>query len=400
MTTPPIVVALAKSVKAAGGRAFLVGGGVRDALLGVEPKDFDIEIFGLDVDALITVLRRFGRVDEVGRSFGVLKLTAGNEELDVSIPRRDSNSGPGHKGIAVEGDPHMSVAEACRRRDLTINAIMLDPLTQERLDPYDGVSDLQARRLRAVDETTFLEDPLRALRAVQFAARLDFEPDAALVALCTAASLDELPAERILGEWEKLLVKGVRPSRGLKLARDAKILARVFPGLVDDPSLDHALDRLAKWPHRETSNGWKLTAGLLVWLHATPDATAVLDVLNVQRRAGYPLRKSIEKAKAASHMPIETDADLRHLSAKSEVLLMLALHHALGAKDVPLTRAAELGVLRSAPERLLTGRQLGELGVKPGPEMGQLLAQIYRLQLDGEIRTVDEALTVAKRLVH
>lgn len=401
MTLPPVIIELATAVAKAGGRALLVGGGVRDELLDIEPKDFDIEVFGLALDRLIPLLRRIGRVDEVGRSFGVLKLTPrGGEELDVSIPRRDSNAGPGHRGIAVEGDPDMSLAEAATRRDLTVNAISKDPLTGEIVDPHGGLADLEARRLRAVDADTFLEDPLRALRAVQFAARLRFDPDPSLVDLCRRAPLDELPAERVLGEWHKLLVKGREPSRGLRLARESQILERVFPTLIDDPNLDRALDRLAAWPHRAKSTGWQLAAGLLVWTERTEDPNGVLDVFSLQRSRGYAVRKELLRARACREWPTSSPADIRRLSASSEVRLGLALRHALGANtDNALATATALGVLEQAPTRLVTGAALKALGVSPGPDMGRLLATLYERQLDGAIATLDEGLAAAKQLL-
>ncbi|MBT3220247.1 MAG: CCA tRNA nucleotidyltransferase, partial [Proteobacteria bacterium] len=175
--TPAVLLRLAQSCESHGGRAYLVGGGVRDFLMGLVVKDWDLEVYGLGEDQLVPVLRQYGHVNEVGRAFSVFKLTVGEREIDISIPRRDSNIGPGHRGIAVSGDPFLSPREAARRRDLTVNALMYDLLSRELLDSFGGRKDLEDRVLRAVDEETFLEDPLRALRVVQFAARLEFSAD-------------------------------------------------------------------------------------------------------------------------------------------------------------------------------------------------------------------------------
>ena len=148
-------VAIAESVRANGGRALIVGGWVRDRLLlGVSSDNVDIEVFGVPADQLKTLLEPFGRVEAVGASFQVYKVAG----LDVSLPRRDSKSGRGHRGFAVTGDPSMSIEEAARRRDFTINAISWDPLTDEYLDPFHGRDDLARRLLRVVDPSTFPED--------------------------------------------------------------------------------------------------------------------------------------------------------------------------------------------------------------------------------------------------
>ena len=138
----------------------------------------------------------------------------------MSLPRRESKVGRGHRGFEVTGDPHLSVEEAARRRDFTINAIAWDPLTGEYLDPHDGRADLERRVLRAVDVRTFGEDSLRVLRAVQFAARFDCTLDRGTFDLCRSIPLDDLPSERIWGEVEKLLRSGSAPvDRPLPRAR-------------------------------------------------------------------------------------------------------------------------------------------------------------------------------------
>src|SRR6478735_5705954 len=202
-----VAVAIAESVRTAGGRALVVGGWVRDRLLDVPSTNVDIEVFGVPADHLRALLEPFGRVEAVGASFQVYKVAG----LDVSLPRRDSKSGRGHRGFAVTGDPSMSIEEAARRRDFTINAISWDPLTGEYLDPFHGREDLEQRLLRVVDPSTFPEDSLRVLRAVQFTARFSLTIDPATRDLCRAIPLDDLPAERVWGEVEKLLM-AERPS--------------------------------------------------------------------------------------------------------------------------------------------------------------------------------------------
>jgi tRNA nucleotidyltransferase (CCA-adding enzyme) len=213
MITPTKITKLAEAVKANGGRAMLVGGCVRDELMGIEPKDFDVEVYGVEPEKLKKILETFGRVDAVGEAFTVYKL--GNE-IDVALPRRERKVARGHKGFVVEGDPKMSFEEAAKRRDFTINAIMKDVLNGEIIDCYSGREDIEKRILRVVDKETFVEDSLRVLRAAQFAARFEFDIDAKTVELCRSVDLTDLPSERIWGEFEKLLLKPQKPSIGLK----------------------------------------------------------------------------------------------------------------------------------------------------------------------------------------
>ena len=222
-----VAASIARAVAAAGGRALIVGGWVRDRLLGRPSKDIDIEVYALDAEALRTVLSSFGPVNTVGESFTVYKVA----DLDVSLPRRESKVGHGHRGFAVTGDPTLSIVEASRRRDFTINAISYDPLTGEYEDPFAGRADLEARVLRAVDPRTFADDSLRVLRAVQFAARFELTVDQGTAQLCRRIRLDDLPSERIWGELEKLLLLAGRPSIGLQLALDLHAIPQLFPEL-------------------------------------------------------------------------------------------------------------------------------------------------------------------------
>ncbi len=220
--------ALAAVIRREGGRALVVGGFVRDRLLGHASKDLDLEVFGIPADRLPALLAEVGRPDPVGRSFPVYKVAG----IDVALPRRESKTGRGHTGFTVVGEPDMSFEEAARRRDFTINAIGWDPLKDEYLDPHGGRADLEARRLRVVDRRTFGDDSLRVLRALQFAARFELEPDEELRDLCRAIPLDDLPAERIWGEIEKLLLLARRPSIGFRLALEVGVIERLLPELL------------------------------------------------------------------------------------------------------------------------------------------------------------------------
>src|SRR6476660_3808173 len=170
---PARVLDIARAVRGAGGRALIVGGWVRDRIMNRPDKaepNIDLEVFHIAPDRLRELLEGFGRVEAVGESFQVYKLGA----IDISLPRRDSKAGRGHRGFVVVGDPDLSIAEAARRRDFTVNAISWDPLSEEYFDPFDGRGDIERRLLRMVDAQTFADDSLRVLRAIQFVARLGF----------------------------------------------------------------------------------------------------------------------------------------------------------------------------------------------------------------------------------
>lgn len=220
-----------------GGRPLIVGGSVRDGLYGqmageaITFKDIDIEVHGITQEALLTVLP--GRVDEVGRQFGVLAVNLDGEAFDVSVPRRDSKTGDGHRGFHIELDPGITVEDAFARRDYTINSMGWDPYTGELVDPFGGAADLEARTLRHTSADTFPDDPLRPLRAVQFSARFGLDLDPETLELCRSMkdTVAQLPKPRIWKEMDKLLTLGREPSRGLEALYRTGI-AEHFPELM------------------------------------------------------------------------------------------------------------------------------------------------------------------------
>jgi tRNA nucleotidyltransferase (CCA-adding enzyme) len=446
-------VRLAEDVRAAGGRALVVGGWVRDRLRGVPSKDLDIEVFGLPQDRLTAVLQGLGRVDAVGQSFPVYKLAAFSDgDVDVALPRRESKRGRGHKGFEVQGDPGMSILEAARRRDFTVNAIAWDPLTDVYEDPFDGRGDLARHMLRAVDPTTFGDDSLRVLRAVQFAARFEFQLDEQTAALCRAIPLDDLPAERVWGEIEKLLLYAARPSIGLALALDLGVVQRLLPELLplagceQEPEwhpegdvwvhtllvVDQAvaqsqdLDR----PRRTAvmlgavchDLGKPATTAFIDGRIRSPDheqagvepTERLLDRLNVHSIGGYDVRGQVVGLVAHHLKPgmfhkagNVGDGAFRRLAQKVDLELLARLARAdcrgrtpgvfdCSAMDWFIERARHLGV--RPPDPLLLGRHVLELGVPPGPRVGEILRAVYERQLDGEITSVDEAIAAARSL--
>jgi tRNA nucleotidyltransferase (CCA-adding enzyme) len=445
---PDLARAMALAVRDEGGRALVVGGWVRDALLGRTSKDVDLEVFGVPADRLLALVSGFGRVDTVGESFTVYKVGG----IDVSLPRRESKTGRGHTGFTVQGDPSLSIEEAARRRDFTVNAISLDPLTGEILDPFNGRPDLDARRLRVVDPTTFGDDSLRVLRALQFAARFELELTEDSRALCRAIPLDDLPSERVWGEMEKLLLQAARPSIGLALALDLGVVDRLWPemkalvGCPQEPDwhpegdvwvhtlmvVDQArkrIDGLARGPAAAMmlgaithDFGKPATTAVIDGRIRSPGheeagvepATRFLDRLNVHSLDGYDVRQAVlglvaqhlkPSAFHKSATPV-SDGAFRRLAQKIdlELLARFAMADCTGrtgtfdcsAIDWFLERARALGVEHAPPAPLVMGRHLIELGVKPGPRMGELLAEIYDAQLEGTVTTLDEGIAMAR----
>jgi tRNA nucleotidyltransferase (CCA-adding enzyme) len=456
---PKQVLDLAKVVRDAGGRALLVGGCVRDALMGREPKDWDLEVYGIEPDGLRQLLDRFGPVNVVGEAFTVYKL---GSDLDVSIPRRERKTGRGHRAFVIEGDPAMTVEDGARRRDFTVNAILRDPLTEEIIDPFHGRDDLKKRLLRAVSAETFGEDSLRVLRAAQFAARFEFEIEPMTIELCRSIDLSDLPAERIWGELEKLLLRARHPSIGLRLCRDVGAIDQLFPeikALIDVPQdpewhpegdvFVHTLltvDR-ARELIDDLSYAKQVTVMLAALAHdfGKPATTEFvdgrtrsrgheeggveptvnfLDRLNIHTLDGYNVRAQVVALVRDHLKPGEYfkrrdevgDGAFRRLARKCELDLLyrVAKADSLGrnadwapreqwydaeAQDWFIAKARELEVESKPPAPILLGRHLLEMGLEPGPRIGEITRAVYEMQLDGRVCDLDDAKKVAKEMM-
>lgn len=435
----------------------LVGGCVRDELMGAEPKDWDVEVYGIAPDKLREILDSFGRVDAVGEAFTVYKI---GQDLDVSLPRRERKIARGHKGFVVEGDPNMSFAEASKRRDFTINAILKDALTGEIVDCFGGQADLERKLIRHVSDETFAEDSLRVLRAAQFAARFEFEIDAKTIELCRSIDISDLPKERIWGELEKLLLKAEKPSIGLKWLYDLNVVEQLFPemkalvgvpqesewhpeGDVDVHTLmvvDEARKLIDDLPYAK-----QVTVMLAALAHdfGKPATTkffdgrlrshahdeagveptlSFLDKLGIYTLDGYDVREQIVQLVRYHLTPgmfyksKPGDGAFRRLARKVEpdLLYRVAKADSLGrnpewlpkekwfqaeAQEWFIERARELHVEEEAPKPILMGRHLIQLGLKPSPQFKEILDAVYEKQLDGQITNLDAAIEEAKKLI-
>ena len=452
MTEFELASRIAERAREAGGRALFVGGWVRDRLLGRDSKDIDLEIYGIAPDRLPALLGEIGTVNTVGESFTVYKVGP----VDVALPRTESKRGRGHRGFVVTGDPDLPIEKAARRRDFTLNAIAWDPLHDEYLDPWNGRADLERRLLRVVDPETFGEDSLRVLRALQFAARFELSLDEATTQICRAIALDDLPAERIWGEMEKLLLLAERPSRGFELALELGVVDQLFPELkalvgCEQEAAWHPEGDV--WVHtlqvidqaRLRIDDLERPLRVAIMLGAVchdlgkPATTAFidgrirsrnheqagvepthafLDRLNVHTMNGFDVRHHVVGLVAQHLKPgmwhksagEVGDGAFRRLAKKVdlELLARLAKSDCLGREpgvfdcssmEWFVQRARALGVEHGPPPPLLLGRHVLKLGLTPGPTIGRILKMVYEQQLDGLVATLDEAIEAARDVI-
>ncbi len=441
-----------------GGNCRLVGGCIRDALLGKEPSDFDVEVYGLEIDAIVDSLRKTGRTDLVGKSFAVVKLWTQGAEYDFTVPRTESKSGMGHRGFEVQTDPYLEPEVALKRRDFTINALQYDPEQGVVIDYFGGQDDLEKGVLRHISEA-FSEDPLRALRAIQFAGRfgLSLDPNTAQLCRNMKQEFSTLAIERIWGEWYKWSTKSTSPSKGLTALKDSGWIS-FFPEinslvrLPQDPEWHpegdvfihtlHCLDSLVKFPEWNSYSDSQRSVlmfgvlchdlgkarctrfaekrGKLRWISPGHDQESGWLSESFLTRIGTPVgiqekvRKLVENHHYLNSFSDSkpTNTSLRRLSrrinpATTEELrqVMLADHRGRPplvseAQEKRLAefkvRIGELELKDSTPKALLLGRHLIEHGRKPGPEFKAILDKAYEAQLDGEFADVEGAIQWAR----
>ncbi len=434
---PESLLIVCQHIASGGGKAWLVGGCVRDLLLGIRPKDFDIEVYRLKPEQLERILAPLGKTEHVGKRFGVIKLWLNRMELDIALPRTEHKTADGHRGFSVESNPDLSPEIATLRRDFTINAMMFDPLDNTLLDFHGGQHDLDNKILRHVSPA-FIEDPLRPLRAVQFAARFQLRLDKKTAELChlLLAEAETLPESRIWGEWQKWS-HAPYPSCGLLALQEGGWLS-LYPELAalvdceqdgrwhpegnvwihtlqvcDMAALIAAQNKLDKQAREQL-----LFAALCHDL-GKPSCTFADERKNLRSpghcEAGVkPSERFLSQISAPksvaqfllplvrehmAHMHGEpTDRAVRRLAHRLEptnieLWEMLVEADASGRTPAPASRPAlvwlekakKLEYQHASPTPLVTGKLLMALGMKPGPEMGKLIQQAYEAQLNGHI---------------
>jgi len=350
----PFLVKILNKIVQNDGNPILVGGCVRDYFLGLEVKDYDIEVYGLkSLETLQNILEEYGKVNLVGKSFGILKLSVETSnkhmEYDFSFPRVESKSGLGHRGFDVVVDGNLDYAEASRRRDFTINAIGYDFKNKLFLDPFDGKKDLEKNVLKHIDDMTFIEDALRVYRALQFSARFEFDIDKKTFDLCQSIVKTEefkmLSKERVYEEYKKLFLKSQKPSIGLKLLNqlDIEKIEKTTITVIDQLSqevLSHK-DKLI------------LIFSLLekLFLKISDDKKMLKKIINFK----------------AFKTPKIYENKLQNISSLSKSMIV------------------KLEILNNMPKPLFMGKDLIEMGYKPSEKFKSILDTLYKMQLDGKI---------------
>lgn len=431
------------AIDRSGGRALLVGGAVRDLLLGRPVKDLDIEVHGLPLSQLEAILKRFGHVRLVGKKFGVLRLDS--IDVDWSIPRTD---GAGRKP-KVALDPYLSLKDAFLRRDLTINAMGIDLITYQLEDPFNGQKDLKQGVLRAPDPELFVQDPLRFFRVMQFIGRFALEPDEQLNHICREMDLSEVAPERIYQEFEKLFLKSERPSLGIQWLQNIERLQEILPELYDTIGVsqrpdyhpegdvfEHSLQALDKAATIECKDdNERLTLMMSALCHDLGKVITTEEIDGILRcfghdTAGVPLSQNLLAKLTNKTMIKETVAKLvryhlmpgafiksgakrsayKRLAKKlapqtnCSMLAKLALADVCGRNperngplldcDPPdikgfIEASERINVLYEPEPPVLMGADL--LGqIKPGPQLGKLLERAYKIQIEEGIIDKDE----------
>jgi len=457
MQLPKIIQTISTELQKQNAKAIVVGGSVRDHFLELPIKDYDIEVYGLErMEQLEELLGQFGSVNLVGKSFGVLKFMYEGEEYDFSFPRTETNIGEGHRGFEVEIDGSMTFEKAAKRRDFTVNAFGYDVERKRFLDPFHALKDMGKKKLRHINDETFVEDPLRVYRAVQFCARFGYVLADETFILCkhmvSAGMLVELPKERIYNEWTKLLLKSAKPSIGFELMRELGIL-RYYPelealiGLLQSPKYHpegdvwvHTMmcvDAMASLLAKNEKLNLKLMFAILCHDLGKATTTKIDEEGNIRALGheieGLEATKSLMYRISNEHDFIESllplvehhlkpsqfyaaqskDKAIRRLATKVNIeeLVLVARADFLGrstdeaitldykAGEWLLEKASQLKVKTKPLEHLLQGRDLIDMGLEPSPKFKEILNEVYSLQLDGEIENKKEALSYVQEMI-
>jgi tRNA nucleotidyltransferase (CCA-adding enzyme) len=379
-------------------RAVIVGGYIRDALMGVSSKDIDVELYGLSsILELENILQEFGDVNSVGKSFGVSILKLKTLSVDFTLPRVDSKISSGHKGFEISIDSSMDFKTAAKRRDFTMNAMGLDIQTKEFLDPYNGLKDLKKKILKEVDARTFKEDPLRILRAVQFCARFNLQMSSSLFFLCQDMLqqnlLSELSQERIFAEYSKLL-QSSKPSIGFKLLKELSILeVQNF----NDVML--SVDYFATIKTKNTKTDTVIMLTILTERLSEQESVKFISKFTAEKKT-FTKVHLLKEVYASLSRSIKNnsleDIALYKGAQKVKISELLLLYSAMNlSKKVSNRveqRAKKLNILETPLKPLIQGRDIIKLGVKASNKFSKILNDSYEAQMKALFSSKEEAI--------
>ena len=432
-------------VRLFGADVYAVGGYVRDLVRGHPSPDVDILVARHGLAEIVRKLERSGRVDLVGKSFGIIKFTARGKTYDVALPRTDRASGAGvrgHKDILVAADPDLPVEKDLARRDFRTNSMALRLKDGTLIDPFEGRKDTLARRIRLTDPAAFPEDPLRVLRVARFASVLGFKVDPAITPIARAVDLSGLSSERVHDELVKILLRSPRPSVGIEELFRLGVLEAWYPelqalALIIQDSVFHperdAFGHHTVWAHTKLAvdqaaalarqaglpDPRKLALLLAALFHDLGKVSTTRWEYKRGRMAvtscGHDIQSERAARKVLTRFRIQT---WNGFNLGRMVPLLIRTHHRAGelwqnraGRGTRLVRGLdrtarwlfkrfdELEVNRETIKPLIMGRDLLELGVPPGPDMGRLLKKLYRAQLDGLFETKARGIEKARRLI-
>ncbi len=411
-----LVLKICELVKKEGGQVFVVGGYSRDEVMKslgyeiFETKDLDLEVFKVGFKKLFSLLETLGKPNLVGVSFGVIKLN----QIDISLPRKDFKKGQGHQDFEVTVDPLMSLKEASQRRDLTINTLMLSPLTGEIISYFEGISDIKKRILRLVDEKRFGEDPLRVLRLAQHVSRFDFSIDGKTLEIAKEIDLSNLSKERIQEEWLKLLLKSKSPSKGLEAAKNLKVISKLNPQLEKIiekrlwENLKKDLDKMAKKIGEGKLDRERKLVLMLVTLilkMELEDAKTFLNSIKISTKIQTRILKIFKEKDLLKTGFDFNESAIKHLALRlspstiEELVLLLGIEEEGKKEEIErlLKRARGLSLGKKAPVPLILGKDLILEGEKEGTHLGEILYVLFKAQLDGKFKTKEEGVEYYKK---
>lgn len=354
---------LASKVKEKGGRAFYVGGYVRDLLLNIPNKDIDIEVHGIAEKDLVAILNEIGEVDYYGRSFGIYALR--HEDIEVALPRSEKVLGTGHKDFEISVDPDMGYMNAALRRDFTINALMMDVLSHEILDYFNGTDDLNKGIIRHVNDVSFVEDPLRVYRAAQFASRFGFKIDERTVELCKGIDTFVLSRERIEEELKKALLKAERAEIFFECLKEMNQKDVWFKGV-------NNLSCLMKYESNRINADNKYY--FMVLLLALDNGLDFIEAFSNNRELKAYVKRYYELYELINNRTLFTERYLKD-SFDDFVYILSA--------DEKVKVNSYLENIDKIKLNLVSGNELLRRNIKPGENFGRALRDINRLIIEG-----------------